>query len=79
MLNEVLAWFVRVAVRGVVVAPTVATPKFSNGGDKMVCVPVPLNETTCGLVTSLSVMVKVPVRVPVDLGLKVTLMMQLLG
>ena len=39
--------------------------------------PVPVNVTICGLVTSESVMVSVPVRTPVVVGRKLTLMRQL--
>jgi hypothetical protein len=38
--------------------------------------PKPLKETTCGLVGPLSVMVKVPVRVPTTVGVNKTLIVQ---
>ena len=38
---------------------------------------MPVRFTTCGLPGALSVMLTVPVRVPVCVGVKVTLMMQL--
>jgi len=41
-----------------------------------VVVPVPVSPTVCGLPAALSVMVKVPVRVPAAVGVKVTLIMQ---
>src|SRR5256712_666884 len=40
-------------------------------------VPVPVRLTMCGLPAALSVMVIAPVRVPVAVGVKVTLMVQL--
>ena len=40
-------------------------------------IPVPLRLTVCGLPAPLSVMDTVPVRVPVVVGVKVTLMVQL--
>lgn len=40
-------------------------------------VPVPVRLMVCGLLLALSVMVTVPVRVPVAVGWKVTLMVQL--
>lgn len=40
-------------------------------------VPVPVNDTVCGLLGSESVSVSVPVRVPVAIGVKVTLTLQL--
>ena len=39
-------------------------------------VPVPLRLTECGLPVALSVIVTTPVRVPVVVGVKVTLMLQ---
>ena len=39
--------------------------------------PVPVSATVCGLPTALSVMVTTPVLVPVAVGLKVTLRVQL--
>jgi hypothetical protein len=39
--------------------------------------PVPLRTTTCGLVTTLSAIVRLPVRSPLTLGVKVTLIVQL--
>lgn len=38
--------------------------------------PVPVRLTVCGLAPALSVMVSAPVRVPVAVGVKVTLIMQ---
>jgi len=40
-------------------------------------VPVPLRLTVCGLAASLSVIVKVPVMLATEPGVKVTLMVQL--
>ena len=40
-------------------------------------IPVPVSATICGLVTSESVMVSVPVRTPVVVGRKLTLIRQL--
>jgi len=40
-------------------------------------VPVPVSETLCGLFEALSVMVSVPVREPLAVGVKVTLTVQL--
>src|SRR5207237_3765909 len=49
------------------------------GGRRMAAgaVPVPVRLTDCGLPAALSVMVIAPVRVPVAVGVKVTLMAQL--
>jgi hypothetical protein len=40
------------------------------------CIPVPLNTTLCGLSGALSVMVSVPVRVPMAVGVNFTLIVQ---
>ena len=42
----------------------------------MLVTPVPLRETLCGLPGALSVRERVPFRLPVALGVKVTLMVQ---
>ena len=39
-------------------------------------VPVPVRETVCGLFAALSVMVSMPLRVPLAVGVKVTLTVQ---
>jgi hypothetical protein len=46
-------------------------------GDKLTAVPVPLRLTVCGLPCALSVILSVPVRVPVATGLNATLILQL--
>ena len=51
-------------------------PKLSGLGVKPILVPMPESATTCGLPGSLSVMVRVPVRLPVAVGVKTTLMLQ---
>jgi hypothetical protein len=38
--------------------------------------PLPVNETVCGLLLAMSVIVKVPVRLPVVAGVKITLIVQ---
>src|SRR6267154_2678861 len=68
-----------VIVTGVLTAPCAtvtvvgAALSVKSGG---VFVPVPVSVTVCGLFAALSVMVKVPGRVPVIVGLNVTLIMQ---
>ena len=51
-------------------------PKESDDGDKETNVPVPLRLTVCGLLPALSVMLRVPVREPLAVGLKLTLIVQ---
>src|SRR5437899_7269608 len=69
--------FVSLALSGELVVPTTRVPKTSGLGESVTLVPVPLRLTTCGLVTSLSVMVRVSADSPVTAGVKVTLMRQL--
>jgi hypothetical protein len=55
--------------------PTVTEPKFWLAGLKLTeepLVPVPVSAAVCGLFDALSLTVSVPVSVPDDAGLKVT-------
>ena len=56
---------------------TVAEVDEPGGAVKVKSSPVPVSATVCGLPTALSVMVTTPVLVPVAVGLKVTLRVQL--
>jgi len=61
------------------VAPTFVVANFAVTGVNLACaVPVPDNDTVCGLLGELSVNVKVPVRVPICVGVNVTSITQLL-
>jgi hypothetical protein len=71
--------FVRVAVCAGVVLPNNRVPNFRSDVEKITAVPVPVSVVTCGDVGSLSVMVRVPVLVPVAVGLKTTLMLHIRG
>ena len=55
-------------------------PKLQDAGlsETPACMPVPVSVTICGLVTSESVIVSVPVRTPVVVGANSTLTRQLL-
>lgn len=58
---------------GLLVVPTLRLLNVSDEGDKVTAVtPVPVRLTVCGLFVALSVMVTVPVAVPVVEGVKVT-------
>ena len=59
--------------------PTSTPVKLRLAGDSVTAgaTPVPLNATLCGLPAALSVMLTVDVRLPVCVGVKVTLMVQL--
>ncbi len=54
-------------------------PKLRLVGEKLTAgaVPVPLRPTVCGLPAALSLMLSVPVRVPVWIGVNVTFNVQL--
>jgi hypothetical protein len=78
-VTAVVPPFVRVAFNLEVVEPTCAVPKFNSDGDTTRLEPMPESKTVCGLVSSLSVMVNVPVRVPSPVGLKVTFALQKKG
>jgi len=56
---------------------TVAELDEASGTLKAKSLPVPLSATVCGLPAALSVTVTLPVLVPVAVGSKVTLMVQL--
>jgi hypothetical protein len=60
-LVVVTAWFPKARVVGLTVTGTT---------------PLPVNDTLCGLLFALSVIVRVPVRLPVVVGEKVTLIAQ---
>ena len=79
MLTCALPELVSVTESDVPPMNTVCVPKFSNAGESVRLEPTAVSETTCGLVTSLSVMVSVPCLVPVAVGLNVMLMVQLPG
>ncbi len=72
---------VSVTVCAALVVPTVWLAKVSEVTERLAvvvgAVPVPVRLTVCGLPEALSVMLKVPVRVPDAVGVNVTLMVQL--
>ncbi len=72
---------VSVTVCAALVVPTVWLAKASEVAERLAvvagAVPVPVRVTDCGLSEALSVMLRVPVRVPEAVGVKVTLMLQL--
>jgi hypothetical protein len=58
--------------------PTVTIPKDSESGETVsAVVPVPLSETVCGLPMPSSVTLRVALRLPVQPGVNVTVMVQL--
>ena len=76
MPSAVLPVLLSVAVI-VLESPLFTLPKRRLVGLNSTTVPVPVRLTVCGLPAALSVIDNVPVRVPLCVGLKVTLMVQL--
>ena len=80
MLSAAVPELVRVMVCAELATPTVWLPKLRLVGAKVTpgtaATPVPVRFTTCGLPGALSVIVIVPVCVPVAVGVNVTLMVQ---
>jgi hypothetical protein len=77
MLKVVLPTFVSVTFCGGLVLRTMTGPKLKLVGESFAIVPTPLTVTCCGLPLASSLMLNAAVSVPGDVGLKVTLMLQL--
>src|SRR5215472_4725083 len=79
IVSDAVPVFVSVKVNGALVVRRACVPKPWDVGvsETAACTPVPASETRCGLVASESVIVSVPVRTPVALGRKLTLIRQL--
>src|ERR1700680_3014690 len=75
--SAVVARFVTVADLIALAMPIPTVPRFSVLALTRTAVPVPDRATVWGLVGSESLIVKVALRVPAAVGLKVTLMVQL--
>ena len=70
---------VSVTVLAGLLVPTTLVPKLRLVVDMLSVgvTPEPVSETNCGLLEAVSVMVSVPVREPLAVGVNVTLMVQL--
>src|SRR2546423_453115 len=82
MVSGMLPLLVRVARCAELVVPTSWLPKPSEPGLKLAygfgaTVPVPLSAAVCGLPAALSLTARLPVRPPVTVGAKLTLIVQL--
>jgi hypothetical protein len=68
-----------VTVNGTLVVPITWLPKFRLVGERLTVnvAPVPVRLMVCGLPAALSVIVTLAVRLPLAVGVKVTLMVQL--
>src|ERR1700722_13157719 len=77
-VNATACLFVSVSTLAGLLVPTFSDANFSLAGVSVAwTVPVPASATVCGLLGELSVRVRVPVRAPVSVGVKVTSMVQL--
>ncbi len=81
MLSAALPVLLSVTICAALIVPTPWLAKVRLVADKLTigagAVPVPVKVTVCGLPVALSVMLTAALRVPVALGTKVTLMVQL--
>ena len=57
--------------------PTATLPKLKAAGERLTMVPLPDSATVCGLLLALSLILTEPVRLPIAVGVKVTLMVHL--
>src|SRR5580658_5067199 len=70
----------RATLFGALLVPRFCGPKETVVGDRAAwATPMPVSATVCGLLLASSVMVSVPLRAPVELGMKLTAMVQLTG
>src|SRR5438874_444914 len=75
MVNAAPLGFESVTALAALVAPTFWLPNVSEVGERRGgAIPVPDTTAVCGLLLALSVTVKIALRVPVAVGVKVTLM-----
>ena len=77
IVNVVVPTFVNVTGLAAVVIPTFTEPKLRLPGESFAVVPIPLSSTFCGLPAALSVTINEALRVPLAVGLNVTLKVQL--
>jgi hypothetical protein len=76
MVSGVLPRFVSMTVLRELV-PMSCAPKLRDVAERLTAVPVPLRLAVCGVLGALSVIVRVPVRLPGAVGLNVTWIVQL--
>ena len=77
MLTDTSPLLATVIVFARLFVPTGWLPKFTVVGVNCMYVPVPVSDTFCGLPGALSVIEREPVSMPIVVGLKLTLMVQL--
>jgi Na+-transporting NADH:ubiquinone oxidoreductase subunit NqrE len=76
MLMAVVPTLVSVTVFAGLVVPMATVPKFRLVGKSFAVVPIPPSVTCCGLPAALSLTLSAAVRVPLTVGLKVILILQ---
>src|SRR5260370_12249557 len=74
--NLAVLWLATVTVRPALVVPTSCGEKLRAEGDSVTAIPVPPRLAEWGLPLALSLMVRVPIRVPTAVGLNATLIVQ---
>src|ERR1700730_5922879 len=77
IIKVVAPTLVRVTVLAGLVVPIVTEPDFRLVGKRFAAVLIPPSDTCCGLPAALSVTLSAAARVPLAVGLKVTLTLQL--
>jgi hypothetical protein len=77
MLKAVVPTLVRVTFLALLVVPMAWVENVKLTGESFAVVPIPLSITFCGLPAALSLMLTAAVRVPLAVGLNVTLTLQL--
>ena len=77
MVKVVVPTLVRVTVCAGLIVPIATTPKLKLVGESFAVVPIPLRLTFCGLPAALSLTLNAALRVPLAVGLNLTLMLQL--
>src|SRR5438128_12375540 len=77
IVRVVVPTLVSVTVFAGLVVPMVSMPKVRLVGESFAVVPIPLSVTFWGLPAALSVMLSAALRVPLVVGLKLTLIVQL--
>ena len=77
MLNEVLPVLLNVTIRTGLLVVTNVVGKARLVGESLTCVPMPVRVIECALAGSLSLILTVAGRLPVAVGVNVTVMLQL--
>ena len=77
MVTELELTLLMTTFIGLLVWPRFTVPKFKLDGTRLMAVPVPVRDTVCGLFGAVSLMFRLPLAVPICVGVNVTLIVQL--